>query len=247
MEAVRNNAFATRTVAQIAADTGVERFVLVSTDKAVNPKTVMGVSKAMAEWAIEACGQRYVSTRFVSVRFGNVLGSSGSVVTVFRRQIAAGGPVTVTHPEMTRYFMTIPEAVQLIINAGGMACIDGEAGSTYVLEMGEPVSIMELARKMITLSGHEPEKEIAIEIVGPRQGEKLHEELVNRGERVTPTAAEKIMRAAGLPIVADWLERTFMELEQLAHEGSTQTTFAQRVLEVAHERPETPYAVAVEH
>src|SRR5205823_1385572 len=144
-------------------------FVLVSTDKAVKPATVMGASKALAEWAVEAAAARYPRTRYATVRFGNVLASSGSVVPIFRRQIAAGGPVTVTDSRMKRYFMTIPEAVQLIIRAGSLSARSGEV---FVLEMGEPVAIIELARTMIRLSGLEPERDIAIEIVGARPGEK---------------------------------------------------------------------------
>src|SRR3712207_1604560 len=179
VEAVRNNAVATRIVAAAAGEAGTEGFVLVSTDKAVRPATVMGASKALAEWATEAAQHRYTGTRFASVRFGNVLGSSGSVVPIFRRQIAAGGPVTVTDERMTRYFMTIPEAVQLIIRSGALA----EGGEIFVLEMGDPVKIVDLARNMIKLSGQEPDREIAIEIVGRRPGEKIHEELFNPGER----------------------------------------------------------------
>ncbi|HET9125785.1 MAG TPA: nucleoside-diphosphate sugar epimerase/dehydratase, partial [Solirubrobacteraceae bacterium] len=159
VEAVRNNALATRLVARIAGEQGVSTFVLISTDKAVAPKTVMGASKALAEWAVEAEAARFPTTRYATVRFGNVLGSSGSVVPIFRRQIAAGGPVTVTDARMTRYFMTIPEAVQLIIRAGSLGQSSGEV---YVLEMGQPVSILELAHQMIRLSGLEPERDIAI-------------------------------------------------------------------------------------
>ena len=184
LEAVRNNTLGTRVVADVAVEYGAKRFVLVSTDKAANPKTVMGQSKALAEWIVETWGHRAdVTTRFVAVRFGNVLGSSGSVVPIFRRQIARGGPVTVTHPEMTRFFMTIPEAVQLIVQAGAI----GGRGQVYVLDMGEPVRIVDLAEKMIRLSGKEPGREIAIEFVGPAPGEKLHEELVGDGETVSPS------------------------------------------------------------
>ena len=182
IEAVRNNAVATRIVAAAAGECGAKRFVLVSTDKAVNPATVMGASKTLAEWAVEAAQHRFEQTRFTTVRFGNVLGSSGSVVPIFRRQIAAGGPVTVTDENMTRYFMTIPEAVQLIIRSGSM----GRGGEIYVLEMGEPVRIIDLARKMIQLSGREPDREVAIEVVGRRPGEKLHEELFNPDEEPQP-------------------------------------------------------------
>ncbi len=154
LEAVRNNAIATRVTAETAAVSGTERFVLVSTDKAVNPRTVMGASKAMAEWIVEAAGQRHTATRFISVRFGNVLASSGSAVPIFRGQIEKGGPVTVTHPDMARYFMTIHEAVQLVIQAGDLGA---GAGDVFVLEMGEPVRILDLARNMIALAGYEPD------------------------------------------------------------------------------------------
>src|SRR5256885_9584842 len=188
VEAVRSNAVATRILAAAAGETGVKRFVLVSTDKAVHPATVMGASKTLAEWAVEAAQHRFEQTRFTTVRFGNVLGSSGSVVTIFRRQIEAGGPVTVTDEAMTRYFMTIPEAVQLLISAGAL----GRGGEVYVLEMGDPVKIVDLARKMIQLSGREPERDVAIEVVGRRPGEKLHEDLFNPDERPEATGEEKI-------------------------------------------------------
>jgi FlaA1/EpsC-like NDP-sugar epimerase len=215
LEAVRNNAIGTKVCATAAADAGAERFVLVSTDKAVNPATALGASKAMAEWIVQAYGQRYAETVFCCVRFGNVLGSSGSVVPLFRKQIEQGGPVTVTHPDMTRYFMTIPEAVQLIIRAGNMA----RGGEVFVLEMGEPVSIMELANNMIRLSGHEPERDIKIEIVGRRPGEKLHEELFNAGESPATTEAERILRAERPPLDPDWVESVFDQVERLVAEG----------------------------
>ena len=192
VEAVRNNALATRVMARVAGDVGTKVFVQVSTDKAVSPATVMGASKALAEWAVEAADARYDETAFTAVRFGNVLGSSGSVVPIFRRQIAAGGPVTVTDPEMTRFFMTIPEAVQLVIRAGSLT----QGGEVFVLEMGEPVRIMDLAEDMIRFSGLEPGRDIAIDIVGSRPGEKLHEDLFNAYERPEATPAQKILRAA---------------------------------------------------
>jgi FlaA1/EpsC-like NDP-sugar epimerase len=215
VEAVRNNALATRIVAYIAGEYGAQRVVLVSTDKAVSPKTVMGASKALAEWAVEAAGARHPGTRYASVRFGNVLGSSGSVTTIFRRQIAAGGPLTVTDPAMTRYFMTIPEAVQLIIRSGSL----GQGGEVFVLDMGEPVSIMDLAKAMIRLSGLDPERDIAIEIVGRRPGEKLHEELFNPYERPQATPAEKILSAHSEPLDPDWVEETFNQVNVLVLEG----------------------------
>src|SRR3954451_19668032 len=215
VEAVRNNSIATRRMAQLAGETGVRIFVLVSTDKAVEPTTVMGASKALAEWAGEAAHARVPETRFASVRFGNVLGSSGSVVPIFRRQIAAGGPVTVTDSAMTRYFMTIPEAVQLVIRAGSLST----GGEVFVLEMGEAVSILELAKDMIRLSGLQPGRDIAIEVVGRRPGEKLHEELFNPYEHRQPTPAQRILRADRPRIEPAWVEETFDRIGLLTLEG----------------------------
>jgi FlaA1/EpsC-like NDP-sugar epimerase len=218
LEAVRNNTLATKVVADVAVDYGAERFVLVSTDKAANPRNVLGQSKAICEWIVEAYGNRRdLATRFVAVRFGNVLNSSGSVIPIFRRQIEMDGPVTVTHPEMTRYFMTIPEAVSLIVQAAAI----GGRGRVYVLDMGEPVKIIELARNMIRLSGKEPDTEIPIEFIGVRPGEKLHEELWNEEELVGPTKHPKIMRAARAPVDADWLEEELEELELMVRHGET--------------------------
>src|SRR4051812_18692176 len=209
VEAVRNNAVATRIVAAAAGESGAKRFVLVSTDKAVSPATVMGASKTLAEWAVEAAQHRFEQTRFTTVRFGNVLGSSGSVVPIFRRQIAVGGPVTVTDENMTRYFMTIPEAVQLVIRSGSM----GRGGDVYVLEMGDPVRILDLARKMIQVSGREPDREVAIEVIGRRPGEKLHEELFNPDEAARPTSESKIMAAVRPPLDPSWVEEAFAEVD----------------------------------
>jgi FlaA1/EpsC-like NDP-sugar epimerase len=218
VEAVRNNTLTTRTVADVAVEFGAKRFVLVSTDKAVNAKTVMGQSKALCEWIVEAWGHREdTSTRFCGVRFGNVLGSSGSVVPIFRRQIARGGPVTVTHPEMTRFFMTIPEAVQLVIQAGAM----GGRGQIYVLDMGHPVKIVDLAETMIRLSGKEPGADIAVEFVGARPGEKLHEELWSDTETVTPSDHDAIMLVTRHPIDRHWLEDELDELARLVEAGET--------------------------
>src|SRR6201990_626886 len=169
LEAVRHNAIATRITAETAAAAKAERFVLISTDKAVNPSTVMGASKAMAEWIVEAAAERHPGTRFASVRFGNVLASSGSVVPIFRGQIERGGPITVTHPDMTRYFMTIPEAAQLVLQAFSI----GRGGEIFVLDMGQPVKIADLAKSLILLSGLRPEKDIEIKYTGPRPGEKM--------------------------------------------------------------------------
>ncbi len=215
VEAVRNNAIATRQLTRIAGDYGTRSFVLVSTDKAVAPATVMGASKALAEWAVEAAESRYEDTAFCAVRFGNVLGSSGSVVPIFRRQIAAGGPVTVTDPEMTRFFMTIPEAVQLVIRSGSLA----QGGEVFALEMGEPVRILDLAEQMIRFSGLVPERDIAIDVIGRRPGEKLHEQLFNSYERSEPTPAKKIMRAARPAVDPEWVEYVFDRISLLVAEG----------------------------
>ncbi len=231
VEAVRNNAVATRIVAAAAGEAGVERFVLVSTDKAVSPATVMGASKALAEWAVEAAQNRYRGTRYSAVRFGNVLGSSGSVVPIFRRQIAQGGPVTVTDDKMSRYFMTIPEAVQLIIRSGDLAL----GGQIYVLEMGDPVKIVDLARNMIRLAGLEPDVDIGIEMVGRRPGEKIHEELFNPGERPQPTPAEKIVCAVSSAMDPEWVETAFARIEELVYSGDT-AGLAGAVAELSAER-----------
>jgi FlaA1/EpsC-like NDP-sugar epimerase len=231
VEAVRNNAVATRIVAAAAGGAGVELFLLVSTDKAVSPATVMGASKALAEWAVEAAQNRWKATRYASVRFGNVLGSSGSVVPIFRRQIQQGGPVTVTDSKMTRYFMTIPEAVQLIIRSGELTT----GGEVFVLEMGDPVKIVELARNMIRLAGYEPDVDIALEMIGRRPGEKLHEELFNPGERPQPTPAEKIVSAVQQPLDPEWVEGAFARIEELVYAGDA-AALASTVTELSAER-----------
>jgi FlaA1/EpsC-like NDP-sugar epimerase len=244
VEAIRNNALATRVVAKLAGELGVGTFVLVSTDKAVNPATVMGASKALAEWAVEGAAAIHPATTYATVRFGNVLGSSGSVVPIFRRQIAAGGPVTVTDQRMTRYFMTIPEAVQLIIRAGSLAGAGDpdpsdwtprRTGDIFVLEMGEPVRIVDLAEAMIRLSGFEPERDIAIEFVGARPGEKFHEDLFNPYERPKPTPAQRIVRAEHEPLAPAWVERTFAEINLLVLEGDAAALTA-RVSRLAQAR-----------
>jgi FlaA1/EpsC-like NDP-sugar epimerase len=218
VESARNNVLGTKIVADTAVEFGARRFVLISTDKALNPRAVYGQCKAICEWIVESYGARDdVPTRFVAVRFGNVLNSAGSVVPIFRRQIERGGPVTVTHPEMTRYFMTIPEAVALVVQAGSI----GGRGEIFVLDMGEPISILELARNMIRLSGKEPERDIAIDFVGARPGEKLHEELWGKGELVAETTHPKIKRASRPSNDASWLEHEVGELERLVDEGDT--------------------------
>ena len=237
VEAVRNNAIATRVVAHVAGEMGASRFVLVSTDKAVAPATVMGASKALAEFALEAATARFAGTRYAAVRFGNVLGSSGSVVPIFRRQIERGGPVTVTDERMTRYFMTIPEAVQLIIRSGSLVS-DGDRGAdVFVLDMGDPVRIVDLARAMIELSGLDPDRDVAVEIVGRRAGEKLHEELFNRYERPCATEAEKIMLAGREPLAPETVEAMFDEIRLLVFEGDA-AGLAAKVAELSTVRAE---------
>jgi len=218
LESVRNNVLATKIVAEVATEFGAERFVLISTDKALNPRAVYGQCKALCEWIVAAYGSRSdIATRFVAVRFGNVLGSSGSVIPIFRRQIERGGPVTVTHPEMTRFFMTIPEAASLVVQAGAI----GARGQIFVLDMGEPVKIVDLARNMVRLSGKEPERDVRIEFVGARAGEKLHEELWSEDENVTPTVHPKILGVTSPALDPAWLDAELDELERLVHEGDT--------------------------
>jgi len=187
IEAVQTNVLGTLNMARVAGECGAKRFVLVSTDKAVNPTNVMGASKRLAEQVVQGVAALHPKTQYVSVRFGNVLGSSGSVVPLFTRQIARGGPVTVTHPEIVRYFMTIPEASQLVLQAGLM----GQSGQIFVLDMGEPVKIVELARMLIRLSGM-TEQEIPITFTGLRPGEKLYEELLANDETTVPTPHPKL-------------------------------------------------------
>ena len=230
VEAIRNNALGTRLVARLCGELHVASFVLVSTDKAVQPATVMGASKALAEWAVEGEAATHPQTRYATVRFGNVLGSSGSVVPIFRRQIEAGGPVTVTDSRMTRFFMTIPEAVQLILRAGSLR---GGSGDVFVLDMGQPVRIMDLAREMITLSGLRPDEDIAIVEVGARSGEKFSEDLFNHAyETAEPTTEERILRARHELLDPDWVQQIFAEIDLLVLAGQT-STLAQRVAELS--------------
>jgi len=209
VEALRTNVLGTLYAARVAGEVGAARFVLVSTDKAVNPTSVMGASKRLAERVVQGMAAQWPGTQFVAVRFGNVLGSSGSVVPLFTQQIARGGPVTVTHPEMVRYFMTIPEAAQLVLQAGLM----GRSGQIYVLDMGEPVKIVELARMMIRLSG-QTEDAVPIAFTGLRPGEKLYEELLADDETTEPTPHPKLRVAklgadGGLAaqVVEQWLQQ----------------------------------------
>lgn len=200
MAAVLNNIYGTRNVADVAGRHGVEWFVMISTDKAVNPTSVMGATKRVAEKVIISMNDTY-DTKYITVRFGNVLGSRGSVIPLFKKQIEAGGPVTVTDPEMTRYFMTIPEASQLVLQAGAM----GKGGEVFLLDMGEPVKIIDLARNMIRLSGLEPDKDIHIKITGLRPGEKKYEELLTSEEGTNRTNHTKIFEAPLDTVDRDWL------------------------------------------
>lgn len=223
IEGIRNNVFGTLSIAQAALTAGVKSFVLISTDKAVRPTNVMGSTKRLAELILQALSQKKGEIRFCMVRFGNVLGSSGSVVPLFRRQIMAGGPITLTHPDITRYFMTIPEAAQLVLQAGAL----GEGGDLFVLDMGEPIKIIDLAKRMVHLSGLEvrseatPDGTIEIKHVGLRPGEKLYEELLI-GENVEGTEHPLIMRAheteISWPILQQWLSELDNACNQFEYE-----------------------------
>jgi FlaA1/EpsC-like NDP-sugar epimerase len=211
-EAIRNNSIGTEIVARMASLHGTTKFILVSTDKAVNPTNVMGASKRLAEMLLEQKSATETGCAFAAVRFGNVLGSSGSVVPTFRRQIAAGGPLTVTHPEVTRYFMSIPEAVGLILQSA----LQAQGGEIFVLDMGEPVKIVDLARQMIELSGFKPDEDIKITFTGLRPGEKLYEEPIHEMENVEPTSHRKVRllrnnRSNGIGDLVSELHATYCE------------------------------------
>lgn len=213
-QAIQTNVEGTKNVADLACEFKVKKFVMVSTDKAVNPSNVMGASKRIAEKYVQSLQLRSVKenngkgTKFITTRFGNVLGSNGSVVPLFSKQIAAGGPVTITHQDIIRYFMTIPEACQLVLEAGSM----GRGGEIYIFDMGKPVKIIDLARKMIKLAGFIPDKDIPIKIVGLRPGEKLYEELLNDTSKTIPTYHEKIMIAEE---IQEEFENLHLEIEEL--------------------------------
>ncbi len=231
-EALSNNVIGTYTLAQACKNAGVEKFLLISTDKAVNPTNVMGASKRLAEMVCQGLQEKsannQIITQFVIVRFGNVLGSSGSVIPKFREQITKGGPITITHPEITRYFMSIPEAAQLVLQAGLM----GKGGEILVLDMGEPVKIAHLAQDMISLSGLQPD-DIKIQYIGLRPGEKLYEELLADDEHTVPTPHEKLRIAQARPVDLDWVNEMLQWINsaQNANESSIKNELASWVKE----------------
>jgi len=214
-EGVKNNVLGTERLGRAAGDAGVEAFVLISTDKAVRPTSVMGATKRMAELVGQRLDGLYPSTRFVAVRFGNVLGSAGSVIQIFREQISHGGPVTVTHPDMQRYFMTIPEAAQLVLQAATL----GRGGEIFVLDMGAPVRIVELAEKLIRLSGFEPGRDVQIVFTGTRAGEKLFEEIELAGESMERTRHPKIFIGRFPPHPPESVDEAVRRLAALARYG----------------------------
>jgi FlaA1/EpsC-like NDP-sugar epimerase len=214
-QAILTNVEGTKNLADLACEYGVKKFVMISTDKAVNPSNVMGASKRIAEKYVQSLHLKFLerndalyATKFITTRFGNVLGSNGSVVPLFSKQIAEGGPITITHPDIIRYFMTIPEACQLVLEAGSM----GNGGEIYIFDMGKPVKIIDLARKMIRLAGFVPDRDIKIKIVGLRPGEKLYEELLNDTSKTLPTHHEKIMIAQE---IQEEFEDLHIEIQEL--------------------------------
>jgi FlaA1/EpsC-like NDP-sugar epimerase len=245
-EAIENNVFGTYNVAVAAAEHGVEDFVMISSDKAVRPTNIMGATKRTAELLL--LGLQNGRTKYAAVRFGNVLGSNGSVIPIFKKQIAAGGPVTVTHPDMRRFFMTIPEACQLVLQAAVIA----EGGQICVLDMGEPVKIVDLARNLILLSGLKPDEDIKIQFTGMRPGEKLYEELSTMLEDTVPTAHEKIRIFVGNGIPAGdmvaWINylreicetrdagRLVVALKEIVLDYSPSTHLLKRVIEPRESR-----------
>lgn len=217
VEAIKNNSIGTAVLAEMAAQFGVERFILISSDKAIRPSSVMGATKRLAEMFIQSLyAANRTGTKFMAVRFGNVLGSSGSVIPLFEKQIAEGGPVRVTHPEMTRFFMTIPEASMLVLQSA----IQGEGGEIFVLDMGKSVKIVDLARQMIELSGLKPDEDIQIQFVGMRPGEKLFEEITHKGENIAPTTHPKIFRFISQPLNLAALRPVLTQFRERLHEAN---------------------------
>lgn len=240
IEAVKNNVFATELLCELSARFGVRKFVYISTDKAVKPSSVMGATKRVGEMIVRAWAQRS-ETEFAIVRFGNVLGSRGSLIPVLKKQIARGGPVRITHPDMSRYFMTIPEAVQLILQAGAM----GSKAELFILDMGEPVKILDLAKDLIRLHGLTPGEDIEIQFVGMRPGEKTHEELVYEQEQLQPTEHSKIRVVSNEGEVNfEWLKSEINRLQELTHNGEPEG-LRQALMEIAWGKSEVPFRYAV--
>jgi FlaA1/EpsC-like NDP-sugar epimerase len=249
-EGILTNVLGTRNVAEACRAAGVKAMVMISTDKAVNPANVMGATKRLAESLCQALdvieAKRANGTRFLTVRFGNVLGSTGSVVPLFQRQLAAGGPLTVTHPEIARFFMTVREAVELVLQASALGLGDAERGRIYVLDMGQPIKIVDLARQMIRLAGLKPDRDIAIDYIGLRPGEKLQEELFHVGETPLPTSAPGILLAA--PRTSDYamLQRPLDELLEQAREQNEERALSllEALVPEYHAPPASPRAAA---
>jgi FlaA1/EpsC-like NDP-sugar epimerase len=235
VEAVKNNILGTRCVGDLAGRYGAQAFVLISTDKAVRPTSVMGACKRVAELVIQNLNEKH-RTRYVAVRFGNVIGSSGSVIPIFREQIRRGGPITVTHPDMTRYFMTIPEASQLVLQAGAMAA----GGEIFVLDMGAPVRILDIARQTIMLSGLKPDEDIKIAFTGIRPGEKLFEELEVTGENMLKTRHPKIYIGNIHSLAATRVDEALEWLEIYSHGEDGEQDLRRLLAELASEVPPGP-------
>jgi FlaA1/EpsC-like NDP-sugar epimerase len=214
-EAIKNNVFATHLLGRLAGEFMTETFIMISTDKAVRPTSIMGATKRIAELVTQHLNGQF-TTRYVAVRFGNVIGSNGSVIPLFRKQISEGGPVTVTHKDMVRYFMTIPEAAQLVLQAGTM----GSGGEIFILDMGKPVKILDLAIDLITLSGFKPYKDIDIVMTGIRPGEKLYEELQITEEGMSKTRHPKIFIGSLVAYPADKMQQSLAHLSELVNKGS---------------------------
>ncbi|NLC75950.1 MAG: polysaccharide biosynthesis protein, partial [Clostridiales bacterium] len=233
-ESIKNNVFGTLKTARAAAENGTSIFVMISTDKAVNPTNIMGASKRICEMIIQTCDKLYKNTRFVAVRFGNVLGSNGSVIPLFRRQIAAGGPVTVTDPNIIRYFMTIPEAVSLVLQAGAYA----KGGEIFILDMGEPVKILDLAENLIRLSGCRVGEDIEIKFTGLRPGEKLYEEMLMKEEGMKETANRQIHIGRPIEFDEDKFKGDLDRLKVAAESESADIRDYVKVIVPTYKKPE---------